>query len=107
MGYVGNAYTMHQVCNCLFANFIKYGLYTYFRKKKKKGREIYHFYMFEVQGGVDPQYGSGALPNGPYEMQQHHMVDPQYGHGVVPHQPQGALAYDMQQQHPPNNASHG
>ncbi|KAL7585421.1 hypothetical protein Lser_V15G42159 [Lactuca serriola] len=70
MGYVGNAYTMHQ-------------------------------------GGVDPQYGSGALPNGPYEMQQHHMVDPQYGHGVVPHQPQGALAYDMQQQHPPNNAAHG
>lgn len=81
--------------------------YIHISGRKKKGREIYHFYMFEVQGGVDPQYGSGALPNGPYEMQQHHMVDPQYGHGVVPHQPQGALAYDMQQQHPPNNASHG
>lgn len=39
---------------------------------------------YQVQGGVDPLYGSGPVPNGPYEM-QHHMVDTQYGHGVVPH----------------------
>nr|GEV45001.1 hypothetical protein [Tanacetum cinerariifolium] len=38
----------------------------------------------QVQGGVNPQYGSGPVPYAPYDM-QHHMVNPQYGGpGFVP-----------------------
>ncbi|XP_076899433.1 protein FLX-like 1 [Bidens hawaiensis] len=31
----------------------------------------------QVHGGVDPHYGPGPVPHGPYDM-QHHMVNPQY-----------------------------
>lgn len=50
--------------------------------------------VHQVQGGVDPRYGSGPIPPVPYDM-QHHMVNPHYVPGAVPHGP-----YDMQ----PHNA---
>ncbi|KAI3732770.1 hypothetical protein L1987_63978 [Smallanthus sonchifolius] len=43
---------------------------------------------YQVHGGVDPQYGHGPMPQGPYDM-QHHMVNHPYPHGPVPHGPYG------------------